>query len=197
MRERSRGYTSPQPPNIIFLLPMDVATAKFAQALPFALAPVSTQLAALHTVRSQQPYSCTRCGSQLALRVRSGRQSRGSARAISTTCLVCGGVSNTTVQEGNAAASFPSRKRRRVAEAELDLSQSKVQEQLLRAPAPAIETPSPSSPTITHPAQTSQIKSKKKSGLQEMLQRNREKEKKRTQTDQATPAGLSAFLSTL
>jgi len=178
------------------LLPMDVATAKFAQALPFALAPVSAQLAALHTARtrSQQPYSCTRCGSQLTLRVRSGRQSRGSARAISTTCSVCGGVSNTAVQEGNAAASFPSRKRRRVTEPDLNLSQTKVQEQLPQVPAPVVET----APTITHPAQASQpIKPKKKPGLQEMLQRNREKEKKRAQTDQAKPAGLSAFLSTL
>jgi hypothetical protein len=64
----------------------------------------------------------------------------------------------------------------------------------------ALSTQVPSK-TITPPPDNrpsqGPIPKKKKSTLQEMLQRNREKEKKRTNADEARPAGLSAFLSTL
>ncbi|CAA7259817.1 unnamed protein product [Cyclocybe aegerita] len=181
---------------------MDPPTAKFAHALPFTLFSVSPQLAALHNVRTgnQSPHSCPRCGSELAastrlVRTRSSTCS-GPSRAVSVSCSACGARSSISVENGNAS-SFPSRKRKSPASPSVVSLSSATPPPVVQPPAPSPSTlvkPSKGRPA-TSPQHTS--KSKTKPGLQEMLKRNREKEKKRAKTEESKTTGLSAFLSTL
>ncbi|KDR83685.1 hypothetical protein GALMADRAFT_133107 [Galerina marginata CBS 339.88] len=178
------------------------ATFKFQQALPFALLPVSTQLAALHTARTPSqsfPYSCSRCGSELTTSTRVKRSGHNThpLRSISATCYACGGVSSILVDRGNAT-NFPAR--RKLDSRAIPL-QHMLQEPVTPLLSPSREGPADRPTSAKSPTerlmQGAQFKSKKKSGLQEMLQRNREQEKKRTKAEDKKPAGLSAFLSTL
>lgn len=183
---------------------MDAATIKFEQVVPFAVLPVSTGLAALHTARTRshsQLRSCVRCGTDLTTSgprlVRSKRGAPHPSRALSTKCHACGEIALTPVDTGNASRYPPCRKSARI------LLANHVPQN--RPPSPSCVVPivvasaspaKPPAPTLT-PNLQSQKTSKKKSGLQQMLQRNREKEQKRTQNEATKPAGLSAFLSTL
>lgn len=190
---------------------MDAATVKFGQALPYALLPAASQLAALHASRTCAipPYACSRCGSVLALRTRVVR-GKQNTRAVVHTCSVCGEATSTMIGIGNAAA-FPPRKRKShnvpvllpsavpnpMPVDEVTVSPSNTKPSAAKATL-SIQVPSKTitPPPDNRPSQRP-IPKKKKPTLQEMLQRNREKEKKRTNADETQPAGLSAFLSTL
>ncbi|PPQ94022.1 hypothetical protein CVT25_009870 [Psilocybe cyanescens] len=183
---------------------MDAATTKFEQAIAFAILPVSSELAALHTSRTRSHshlYSCFRCGTDLTTSgtrlVRSKRSATRPLHVLSTSCHACGEIALTPVDTGNAGRYPPCRK-----SSQIFLSKHVTQK---RAPSPSSaifpKVPSPSPAKLPIPNLTPNLQvyktSKKKFGLQQMLQRNREKEQKRTQTEAAKPAGLSAFLSTL
>ncbi|KAF8205031.1 hypothetical protein BJ912DRAFT_1052321 [Pholiota molesta] len=185
---------------------MDAATVKFGQALPYALQPAASQLAALHASRTcaVPPYACSRCGSVLALRTRVARGMQNT-RAVVHTCSVCGEATSTTIGIGNAAA-FPPRKRRShnvptplplpmpVDEVTVTPSRTKSSAQTA-----ALSTQVPSK-TITPPPDNrpSQGQSPKRRSLRYKKCCNGTGErKKRTNADEARPAGLSAFLSTL
>lgn len=179
---------------------MDPATLKFQQSIPYLLLPVSSQLAALHTIRARAsiPYTCSRCGSAAS----STRSKRNATehRVISTTCSSCGTVTSFPIGPGNAA-SFPSWKKK---------ARSSTGKEQGQSPTPLVSTPTkPTTPVpglmvTTNPvaAQSQKVQPqnaktvKKKPGLQEMLQRNRDKDQ-RTKADQTKSTGLSAFLSTL
>ncbi|KAF9485301.1 hypothetical protein BDN70DRAFT_927556 [Pholiota conissans] len=188
---------------------MDAATAKFALALPYALYPASPQLAALHASRTSAipPHACPRCGSCLSLSTTVAR-GKQSSRAIIRSCSVCGEASSTTLGTGNVAA-FPPRKRssRRLhAPTPLSVTNPLPPEEATVLPTNtktsimkatlSVQVEPPKTPN-DNPSSHRLNTKKKKSALQEMLQRNREKEKQRTSIDEARPGGLSAFLSTL
>ncbi|KAF8974507.1 hypothetical protein BDZ97DRAFT_28525 [Flammula alnicola] len=187
---------------------MDPATVKFEQALTFILLPVSSNLAALHASRTRldSQYSCCRCGSDLTIRTRivRSKQNPRPSRAIAASCYACGAAISTPIEKGEAV-SFPPRKRRSVnAQAVLPAPSPPTCDQLTALPSntklsdtitPVSSSPKIAIPFKNRPPQGSSVK--KSSTLQEMLQRNREKEKKRTNTEEAKPTGLSAFLSTL
>ena len=171
---------------------MDAATAKFQQALPFCVFPVSSQLAALHAVSQSCPGSCKSCGSFLSTHVRVVRN-RQQSRVITSSCNACGRIHSTPLHKGNSTT-FPPRKRK----------------------ANTLHTPSISIPDIDLPpnqpsfASTSSVSSttkpskplstkenKKKFTLRDMLKKNREKEQRRSNVPETSSGGLSAFLSTL
>ena len=180
---------------------MDQATAKFEQALPLVLLPVSSQLAALHTARTSQPplpYTCSRCGSELAISTRVKR-STSNTHLLHTVCGVCGGSTSIVIDQ-LPAKGFPSwRKLKSQARPPHSRPiQSLHPTSDMKAEVHATVT----SPPISRPTgvqhQPSQVtRPKKKPGLQELLQRNRDKAKNRTQKEETKQAGLSAFLSTL
>ncbi|KAF8913952.1 hypothetical protein CPB84DRAFT_1757999 [Gymnopilus junonius] len=178
---------------------MDPATSKFEQALPLVLLPISAPLAALHSARASHPYLpyvCSRCGSELTSRTRVKR-SKSNTHAVQTVCDVCGGTTSIII-DPLAAKEFPSwRKLRSQALRPRPRTQPQVIGTDSNVEGPS--TPSLVSKVSKTPATLQHLntKSKKKAGLQELLQRNRDKEKKRTRTEEAKPAGLSAFLSTL
>ncbi len=172
---------------------MDSATRKFEQAVPLVLQPVDPRLAALHASRTHasNPAICARCGSVLAVRTRVAR-TKHNTRVIAASCTVCGAASSMPVERGNAAA-FPPYRRK---------SGSGHAAPPRQPPVAVAPPPSSTRPLLLSVSSVPEDRSssrpssnKKKSALQEMLQRNRDKEKKRTNTDAAT--GLSAFLSTL
>ncbi|KJA30220.1 hypothetical protein HYPSUDRAFT_270249 [Hypholoma sublateritium FD-334 SS-4] len=174
---------------------MDPATRKFEQALPLVLQPAHPRLAALHAARTHaaNPAICARCGAVLAVRTRVVR-AKHNTRVIAASCTVCGAASSTPVERGNAAAFPPYRRRSGSGHAAPPR-----QPPVAAAPPPStrpIPLPVSSQAHVPEDRSSSRPSSKKKkSALQEMLQRNRDNEKKRT--DSANAAGLSAFLSTL
>lgn len=205
----------------------DPATTKFHQSLPYSVLPVSSGLAALHFSRGFRhanelagPNSCAKCGSFLRngdgatrlIRLKSA-PSLSASRIIQTTCLICGSVRTTSTSRGNADL-FP-RKRRRPARTIVSIDEVVVSHhhhhhqqpstvELVESPisrpySPDVPLPPGPSrpPTMDAPAQPKQ-RPKKKSGLQDMLDRNRkrgEKEKRVNQVEQTS--GLVAFLNNL
>lgn len=167
-------------------------TAKFEQAISIVLLPVSSQLAALHTSRtnSHSQYSCTRCGSDLTTSTRLVRSKRKRnacpSRAILASCSACGAKNSYPIEKNAATSSFPYGK----------------QTMLLATPAHPVQVSGssivpphivPSTPFPPSAGQSSARK-KKSSGLQEILQRNRDGERKRVKTAETN---LSAFLTSL
>ncbi|KAF9567333.1 hypothetical protein CPC08DRAFT_814207 [Agrocybe pediades] len=194
---------------------MDAATVKFQQALPYVLLPVSSQLAALHTIRTQAPTpsSCLRCGSDLSASSTTRlKRTATKQRIISTTCSSCGTCNTIPIDTGNTA-SFPSWKKARLSplphstagEAQAQLSHvptAVLVPSLPKLPTPVLGPTPASNPETVHQSRKipshSAKTAKKKPGLQEMLQRNRDKDKdKRAKTAETKSTGLSAFLSTL
>lgn len=195
----------------------DPATVKFAQALPFVLLPASSQLAALHTARARVnvPAACSRCGADATFqrtRITRSKQPRSSqaTRMVSTSCIACNGVVSTPFQSGTipsssrkpiALAVTPSQLVAQASSSEVNVAPLPVSHQVNLAPksaspAAVVRENGPAPP----PAKLgpSSSKNKKKSGLQQMLERNREKEKHKAKAaDAKQPSGLSAFLSNL
>ena len=142
----------------------------YTHALPYALLSVSPSLAALHATRSHLPHHhfCPRCGQHSALHSTTVRRS-----AVSSVCNSCGHISHLHFDKQSTSSSFPSVKNRS------------------RRPPPPVKEPSP----FEEPVIRSNPKHKKKPGLAELLQRNRQNHSV-SQPHQQQPA-LSAFLSTL
>lgn len=156
-------------------------------ALPYALITTSQSLTALHTSRARKLASesdsldtthCTTCGSYLF-------NGQGSVRLVTVakrsrvlrrSCERCGSVNDAPVSKGNASL-FPRTRKHMPAHG-------------LTPPA-EIRPPSPSPDPSTF-----RSRPKKKSALQDMLDRNREKQaREREQANQS--GGLAAFLSAL
>ncbi|KAJ7047310.1 hypothetical protein C8F04DRAFT_1058397 [Mycena alexandri] len=203
---------------------MDIATAKFQEALPYALLSVSPSLSALHSVRigSSNPSSCQRCGCALHRGESSVRTVRrpniSKARAIQTTCMRCGFQWESPLARGNAVL-FPRTKKTRTINPEATVvylpeeraAVSKVQEPSRQSIAvekrpitqQAAPSPVPSAkPGIGiatklsgAPRSTPKSRPKKKGGLQSMLERNKERESKEKQN--GSGGGLAMFLNNL
>lgn len=193
------GFSRPRTDHVsrpcIFFSAMELATVKFAQALPYNILPVSRELAALHATRtvrehsSHPHYFCSRCGAHPIPRTKVARsrslRGSGSSHIVTSTCPACGHESQASFQKGDVSA-FPSvRKRRQTA--------SKTSHEIQPSLTSGLPPMAPSSES--QPLHADGSKQKKKTGLAEMLQRNREKEK--TRAAKPTTTGLSAFLSTL
>ncbi|KAK1236640.1 hypothetical protein PQX77_000192 [Marasmius sp. AFHP31] len=147
------------------------------------------------------------------LRTKSAQAEKQRAnRVVQNTCGNCGWLTERVVENGNAAL-FPRRKRGRTSTTRTSLTSSDVKPTILPPVthqddqiAPSIPSgPKPlsqqsSSITPAPSSQASRSRPKKKSGLQEMLARNREKEEKQKQSASAQKSqnsGLAAFLSGL
>lgn len=188
---RERQYEITWPPiskfrcRVLFPFLMD-PTAKFEQAISFVLLPVSSQLAALHTSRTNSHFqhSCARCGSNLTTTTRLVRSKRKRnacpSRAILASCSACGAKNSSPIEKNAATSSLPYGKRTESHPIQVSVS-SIVPTQMAITPFP----PSASQPSA---------KKKKNSGLQEILQRNRDSERKR---GKPTETNLSAFLTSL
>jgi len=185
---------------------LDPATVKFRQALPFSVFPVSPQLAALHAVSqsSSIPDSCQSCGSYLTTHVTVVRN-RQQSRVITTTCNACKRVHSTPLHKGNSIT-FPSRRRKANT---LHLSSNPIGDikntNSLPVPLlPTHQTSFASSSLVSSfgssikPSKPLSTKaSNKKFRLHDILEKNREKEQKRSNMPETSPGGLSAFLTTL
>ncbi|KAJ6599007.1 hypothetical protein DFH09DRAFT_20948 [Mycena vulgaris] len=182
----------------------DDATAKFQQALAYALLPVSPSIAALHSARVKEysSNSCRQCGCALHRGESSVRtiRAKGSNRAIQTTCLVCGWVQTLPVARGNAAL-FP-RTRRPGAQSGVErngvhetgvVQKPVVTPEVPPAPAPPLRAPQQPNPTPAVP----KSRPKKKGGLQSMLERNKERQSREKQSGNGAAGGLSMFLNSL
>ncbi|KAG1755632.1 hypothetical protein EDB19DRAFT_1662276 [Suillus lakei] len=197
-------------------------TTKFQTALPFVLLSISPSLSALHASRARSLYPeefgsasatyCLRCGSYLlaangSLELRRPKKRRKVAdkksNSLKITCHHCGFISYTSIVRREAfkpehttgdklslpstisAESVPSRSDRKLEE-----------ERILSSPRSSV--PVDSSPAARGITPALPTKPKKKTVLQEMLARNREKEAVRKKSQQPPPpSGLASFLSSL
>ncbi|KAJ6485114.1 hypothetical protein C8R47DRAFT_548046 [Mycena vitilis] len=183
----------------------DTATARFRAALPFALLPVSPSLSALHSARTRSSSnSCQHCGCVLhrgESSVRTTRSRASKTRAIQTTCLACGWVQKLALARGNAA-SFP-RTRKAGAKGRAIVHATIVDVPASKPPIQQAQEPSDRSPRIkppqAPPASTpAKSRSKKKGGLQSMLDRNKERESRdKKQSGDGHGGGLAMFLNNL
>lgn len=179
----------------------DLLTSKFQEACAYAVLPVSPALAALYTNKSLYSSKsrdwCSKCGSYLLngtaeIRLKSQKRRHPSRRAIRITCGSCGWGTDTHTGSGISTL-LPSDHIPPVEPSPLSssLSSSSLPSPLSTPPLVA-QIPSPSS------AQQ-KSRNKKKSGLQVLLSRNREKEaqKQSDRKDNQMSGGLAAFLSGL
>lgn len=183
----------------------DLATLKFRHSLPYAIFPASPPLAALHAARArslhshdlpQDPLSCSRCGSLLSLQhsVTLVNKKR-SNRIYRRSCYICGTSINSllpktvfppTHKHGTITALPP-----------ISIAQPPPQTITQSELTPNLNPRSPSSP---QPTATTRSRPKKKSGLHQLLARNRENEEKERQRQKQSDSqfrGLAAFLSDL
>ncbi|KAJ7068325.1 hypothetical protein C8F01DRAFT_1117760 [Mycena amicta] len=149
-------------------------TTKFQQALPLVLPP---GLAAVHAVRVGAENTCKQCGCPFHSGESSVRLVRG---AVKTTCLVCGWSQAVAAPRRNAGLFPPTRKHKHIP--------------------PKVAEPDTN---VNVPAQVPQAdtrvdksrRPKKKSGLQAMLEKSRERDAMEKNKAQST--ALSMFLNTL
>jgi hypothetical protein len=148
---------------------MDSPTSKFQRALPYIVLPVSPQLAALYASRVPSPDSCSKCGSYLLNGNATIRVIRLSTtkKALRRTCHACGCMNDLPIEPDSISH--------------------------------ALQPSAPQEPTITpEPLPPPQTKSrpKKKTGLQDMLSRSRQKQNEEQRNNEGQ-VGLAAFLSNL
>lgn len=160
-----------------------MSTLKFQQSLPFVLFSVSSELAALHTCRARRhhPYNstsntCKKCGRQFD----AGFSHRSflshtptSPSLLRTLCHACGGVQLVPLDKAPKSLST------------------------LHSP-PTTSTDHSSSDQLPITQATSlqpKARSRKKPGLQELLSRNRERQKDQSRFQDGN--GLAAFLGGL
>ena len=196
----------------------DPSTSEFQLCLPRLLLPICPPLSARHASRVRILYPtetiledhCSKCGSFLLNgngNIRLCRKTvKGAHKKEQTsqnfqrrTCQTCGFCKDVPVGRGNASL-FPKRKRTRINHteevsapvvADSDQSAPQLPPQSLTDAA----TPPPSRSVLDLPQRTK--KRPKRSGLQEMLSRNREKEKERQLVQESGSDGLASFLSSL
>ena len=169
-------------------------TAHYQRIIPFALLHPSPGLAALHASRSRlldptplQATHCSKCGSFLlggqgdirVQRLPVKKKKGGPApRVLRITCSRCGSHDDLPLERGNAAL-YPKRKR-----------------------VPDVTTVQPTMPTPSTACVTPALpkaRLKKRSGLQDMLLRNRMKvEKEREEREkESSSGGLAVYLAAL
>lgn len=198
-------------------------TAKFQNAIPFALRPISPALSALHTrrIRTGEPISsetCQKCGFYLfagdsSTRVvrtdsskrrrktsggidkRSSSSSSSSTRARQSTCLHCGSVTEFPLP----SSLFPKRKAYNLEVEQPSItvatsSDSSADPKKVQAVAAVSTFSGPDTPAA--PVK-SKSRPKKKSGLQEILAQNRAKEEKTKKSSNTDQSNLVAFLDSL
>lgn len=162
----------------------DPATIKFRHSLPYAIFPASPPLAALHAARArslhshdlpQDPLSCSRCGSLLSLQHSATLvNKKRSNRIYRRSCYICG----TPIDSRLPKTVFPPTRKHGT---------------ITALPPISIAQPPPQT-TITR------SRPKNKSGLHQLLARNRENEEKERQRQKQSDSqfrGLAAFLSDL
>lgn len=184
----------------------DPATVKFQQALPYALLRVSPSLSALHTSRvrklagtvtPQQLDSCARCGTFFHVSdssTRITRLNRPTRTCLQSKCGQCGWLNEFAVTCGNASL-FPRRKRGSSITYE---KQKTISSAAPPAPEPKpIDQPVPVAATSAGLVSKAKSRAKKRTGLQEMLARNREKEQRAKVAPAEPQSGLAAFLDSL
>ncbi|KAG1752730.1 uncharacterized protein EDB91DRAFT_532914 [Suillus paluster] len=198
-------------------------TTKFQTALPFALLSISPSLSALHASRARSLYPgefdsssatyCLRCGSYLlaadgSLELRRPRRRRKVAdkksNALKITCHRCGFISYSSIDRREASRQLPKSEPTTgdkilppspiPSESILDRKQENE-----RITSSSRSSVSVGSSPMAHPTRGSTpVLPKKKTILQEMLARNREKEAVRTKSQQKpSQNGLASFLSSL
>ncbi|THV08490.1 hypothetical protein K435DRAFT_12752 [Dendrothele bispora CBS 962.96] len=188
-------------------------TTKFQNALPFALLGVSPALSALHVTRIRRSSSnllptdaCAKCGTLLRYGgsttriVRKAKTSR--TRYLQSKCSHCGWTNQKPINSGNEYM-FSKRERTvtpkqplptPATSKEIELPLSSKTEKSVSAHVPAKTLPETSD--SQNAASKSKSRPKKKTGLQEMLARNRLKEEKEKQAGQKS-SNLAAFLDGL
>jgi RNase P subunit RPR2 len=192
------------------------STAKYQLSLPFALLPASSSLAALHATRARifhptesaflDSTHCVKCGSylshgQMARPARKSSRREDSRRVMRRTCVVCGFSHELPVDRGNAA-SFPRTRKAKASTQPVQKLSKVVEYPSLPSPSPSIGSSNPRSAPNPSPSDhsasaRSKLRGRKKSGLQDMLSRNREKEAKQPEARSEGLGGLEAFLSGL
>jgi len=199
------------------------STTKYQLSLPFVLLPASPALVALHATRARilhptesaflDSTHCVKCGSYLdgkVFPIKRQKSSKG-LKVMTRTCGACGFGHKISMDRGNAS-SFPRTRKSRTATSvpadllpEVKSQTSAVEHPSNLQPSPpafssnlrtALPNPTASSSQPTTPVR-SKSRPKKKSGLQDMLSRNREKEAKARQEKHEGQGGLAAFLSGL
>lgn len=172
-------------------------TSKFRDALPYAVLRVAPGLAALHSTKGRGEEWCFKCGSYLlsgnaeiqVTRMKKRKRAMALTRLLRKTCRCCGWSNDTPI----AAQPPPSVSR---------TSSLNVESQPIKTLPPLPATPPIQkqpmlSSTYLPPAQP-KLRSKKKTGLQEMLSRNRQKTEQAQQNREGqVSGGLAAFLSGL
>ncbi|KAF7977422.1 hypothetical protein HWV62_3566 [Athelia sp. TMB] len=187
--------------------------SSFSADLARALLPISPHLAALHAARGRvHEHHCRRCGDYLP-RVRLVRA--GTGRVKRSTCAACGHAENTPLDRGNASL-FPRVKRRQnvgaavlpsatalpsieIAPASIagDVPTARNEARAEPQPPPSQRPRDRATPSqLANAGGAARDRSKKKPGLQEMLARNRAKEKSK-EGKPGAGSGLADFLSTL
>jgi len=182
-------------------------TANYQLSLPFALLSASPSLAALHATRARilhptksaflDSTHCINCGFYFThADIQRPTWKSSSQRVMKRTCRACGFRHEIPVDSGNAGL-FPSTR-------QLQLSLHPLSEKTHPKPEASslpLSSSSVGSHRIARPSPTlppvSKSRAKKKSGLQDMLSRNREKEAKQREAKNEELGGLAAFLSGL
>ncbi|TFK23255.1 hypothetical protein FA15DRAFT_670645 [Coprinopsis marcescibilis] len=193
-------------------------SARFTQAIPYLLLPISPALSAIHCSKSrrqlssscpQDPAICSVCGYYLHIgtsqsRVMSRRNYSKRKRVLQTTCIACESIQITPLDK-----TTPCHPSKRIPEPEDgERTQPTPQpkdnhSESLPAPQSAGENvpavgPAATASRVGPSDKASKAKARpKKSGLQAMLSRSREQEEKRIKSSQRDEGGLSAFLGTL
>ncbi|KAF8529141.1 hypothetical protein BU17DRAFT_80331 [Hysterangium stoloniferum] len=200
--------------------PSSSADAHLA-AFATALQGISPGLAALHTSRlrlrnpdidfSLSPNACIRCGHQsvsVRSRVRRNAPSQKNKaeadppqRVIERTCTACRFIHIVPISRGNAAL-FPASRKNKSGPAEPNFPLVPLLAQI-----PPSLPPPPPPPSTPHTRRSGALpdvliskRNKKKSGLQELLARNRQKqeqENKKLDASRGKPGTLSSFLDGL
>ncbi|KAG0709698.1 hypothetical protein DFH29DRAFT_10944 [Suillus ampliporus] len=201
-------------------------TTNFQTALPFALLSISPSLSALHAARTRSLYPeefdsssamyCLRCSSYLlapngSLELHRPRKRRKAAdkksNTLKITCHRCGSISYSSIDRREGFRQFP---KSEPTTGDKILPPSPISSESIsdrkpedeRIPSSSRSSLSVCSSPVTQSSRGNtpvlHTKPKKKTILQEMLVRNREKEAVRTKSQQnPSQNGLASFLSSL
>lgn len=165
---------------------VDLPTAKFQKTLPYALLAVPN-LAALHARRTAESSDdwCAKCGYHLHL---GDSTARIVHKAWRRTCGNC-------QWPNHAPIASVSRSKTEVDPPILSQTPRTPVTSHSPSPVPSSHTTTPTRDAESTAVATAKPRMKKKSVLQDMLSRNRQKEQDRKSNDQ--PGGLAAFLTNL
>lgn len=187
-------------------------TVRFQQTIPYLLLPLSPSLSAVHSIRArrqlsspypQDPSLCPACGYYLHIGTSKSRVSRSrkspKTRALQTICMAC---QDTRIAPLDAWTPPRPVEPEPVLRSAIPTTHLQVHSTIKTQSAPAADaTPSVLPPLRKQPVplekKVAKNRTKNQNGLQAMLSRNREQEKKRNTTKEEHKSGLSAFLNNL